>query len=178
MQLTKSYLYFIKYFFYTIGIVWLMAIYACSDNSENKTVNITSIKTTSASSANDACALLQAADAEAVLEYKVTQSVNNGSMCQYLTTSEKMEHLGESVTLTLMKGAASEFEKYITGTEEALKIKSEPVTGIGNKAAWAGGSLILTHKTDMLIVMVGKNMDKTAHITVTKALAQKILARL
>lgn len=164
-----------------LGALMLCAgIMACNNEASTTDAGQDAAKTkteTAAPNNTNACALLTAADAEAVLSHAVTQSMSTGSMCQYMTTAEELAHTGESVTLNLMTGGASEFDAYTKSSAEQLKVTTTPVSGIGDKAAWAEGTLIIASNNNLLTVMIGKRMDKEAHLAATKDLAQKILSR-
>jgi hypothetical protein len=166
-------------FILTISFVAILSSCSDSTGSKNSTANDSGkTKTETPTSKATACLLLKMEDAEAILGNKVSQGISTESMCQYLSTAEELAHAGESVSLTLQKDAASEFDSYVTKTAQDMNVKTEPVTGIGDKAAWAEGSLIVAKGSDLLILMVGKKMGKQQHIDAAKTLMQKIISRM
>ena len=124
------------------------------------------------------CSLITEADARPILGEKVKPGTQNESMCQYISGSEELMKSGESVSLTLHRNAGSEFEKYVADTESSLSIKTEPVSGVGDRASWAEGSLIVKKGNDLLIVIVGIRTEKEKHIEMAKELANKIISRM
>jgi hypothetical protein len=168
-------------FKFILAISLVAILSSCSDNtnSNNSTASDSSkTKTETQAPTATACQLLKMEDAEAILGNKVSQGMSTESMCQYLSTAEELAHAGESVSLTFQKGAASEFDNYVAKTAQDMNVKTEPVTGIGDKAAWTDGSLIVAKGSDLLVVMVGKKMQKEQHIDAAKSLTQKIISRM
>ena len=161
-----------------------VSLFAISCSNDTKTApagsspDSTGKETTAASKATDACALITADDAKSILGEKVKPGMQTASMCQYVSGSEELMKSAESVSLTLHTNAGSEFDKYVADTESSMGIKTEPVSGAGEKAAWADGSLIVKKGSDLLILIVGVKADKEKHIDMAKSLANRIISRM
>ena len=126
----------------------------------------------------EACSLITEEEAKAVLGSAVTKGMSTATMCQYLSASDEISKAGESVSIELHPGAASEFDNYVSTIEKDLNVKTKPVTGIGDKAFFAEGQLIVSKGNDFMIVIVGKKMGEEEHIAIEKNIAQKAIDRL
>ncbi len=125
-----------------------------------------------------ACSLLTEADAKQILGNAIRPGMQSSTMCQYVSASEELSKTGENVSLTLHQNAGPEFEKYVSDMEKSTGTTTEPVQGVGEKAAWADGSLIVKQNDDLLVIIVGKKMEKAEHINTAKTLANSILSRM
>ena len=175
----------IKNFFrlVTLAFVFSILLYACSGNDTTETKTGDKMETAQKEEATtkapaEACSLLTEDEAKAVLGNAVTKGMSTATMCQYLSASDEMSKVGESVSIQLHPGAASEFDSYIASTEKDLNVKTKPVTGIGDKAFFAEGQLIVSKGNDFMIVIVGKKMGEEQQIAAEKNIAQKAIDRL
>lgn len=125
-----------------------------------------------------ACNLLTESDAKSILGNAIQPGMQTETMCQYVSAAEELSKTGENVSVTYHQNAGSEFDKYIADTETSTGVKPEPLEGIGDRAAWAEGSLIVKKSSDLLVIIVGKKMEKEAHIAEARKLAMTILERL
>ena len=157
--------------------------FACSGNDKasgktEETTATTEKKETTSSNVTDACSLITEDEAKAVLGNAVTKGMSTSSMCQYLSASEEISKAGESVSIQLHPGAASEFDTYVSSAEKDLNVKTKPVTGIGDKAVFAEGQLIVSKGNDFIIVIVGKKMNEEEQIVAEKNIAQTACERM
>ena len=161
----------------------IIVLQSCSGNDsaatkkEDGTVTTENQETT-ANVTRDACSLITEEEAKAVLGGAVTKGMSTATMCQYLSASEEISKAGESVSIQLQPGAASEFDNYIASTEKDLNVKIKPVAGIGDKAVFAEGQLIVSKGNDFMIVIVGRKMNEEEQIAAEKTIAQKAIDRL
>ncbi|MDQ6756400.1 MAG: hypothetical protein M3004_05650 [Bacteroidota bacterium] len=167
----------------TILLALLPLLFSCSGNEGNGTTSVENKKTTETKDAQsnapaDACSLLTEEDAKAVLGNAITKGTSTVSMCQYLSASDKLSQAGESVSIQLNYGAGSNFDTYITDTEKDLKVKTKPVAGVGDKAVFAGGQLIVLQGQNFMTVIVGKKLSEEEQIAAEKTIAQKAIGRL
>lgn len=152
---------------------------SCSNNesqekaqSKDSSVQKNEVKNT------QACSLLTEADAKQILGNAIQPGMQSSTMCQYVSASEELSKTGENVSLTFHQNAGSEYEKYVSDMEKSTGTTTEPVQGVGEKAAWADGSLIVKQGDDLLVIIVGKKMEKAKHINAAKSLANSILSRM
>lgn len=156
---------------------------SCSGNDNagsHKEDQIATHETAKSSSATtkDACSLITEEEAKTILGGAVTKGMSTATMCQYLSASEEISKAGETVSIQLQPGAASEFDSYIANFEKDLNVKTKPVAGIGDKAVFAEGQLIVSKGNDFMIVIVGRKMNEEEQIAAEKAIAQKAIERL
>ena len=161
--------------------ILLLCLVAC--NNEDTPVSSSQSQSTTTAAvpekkSRQACSLLTEADAKSILGDAIQPGMQTATMCQYVSAAEELSKTGENVSLTLHENAGSEYDKYLADTESSTGIKPEPVTGIGQKAAWAKGTLIVKQGDDLLVIMVGKKLDKVRHLETAKTLAQSILSRM
>jgi hypothetical protein len=163
-------------------VVLVTLLYACSGNgntSNKKTENsATAEKKATSGNTVDACSLITEDEAKTLLSSAVTKNMSTGTMCQYVSASDELSKTGESVSIQLFPGAASEFDNYVSNTEKDLNVKPIPVTGIGDKAFFAGGMLMIAKDNDFIVVILGKNMKEAEQIAAEKAIAQKAFERM
>lgn len=126
----------------------------------------------------DACSLLTEEEAKNALGGPVTKGMSTESMCQYLSASDELSKAGESVSIQVNYGAASEFDNYVAATEKDLNLKTRAIPGIGDKAVFAEGQLIVSKGQNFMTVIVGKRMSEEEQIAAEKAIAQKAIERL
>ena len=159
---------------------FIIILSGCADKDPKPAAGNTETTTTAQKETSDkeACSLLTQADAKAILEIDVKPGMQTPSMCQYLSTSEELSKAGESVSLEVHKNAGSEFDTYLSNIESSMGVKTEPVTGVGKKAGWADGSLIVQQGDDLLIFIIGKKLEKEKHLAVAKSLASSVLSRM
>jgi hypothetical protein len=161
-------------------VAWLSTIVlvSCGDNKTSKPADASNSTAAPKTEAKNACALITEADAKTILGEAIKPGMQTNTMCQYISGSDELSKAGESVSLTLHQNAGSEFDKYVTDTEASTSVRTEPVAGIGEKAAWADGSLIVKQGNDLLVIIVGKKLDKEKHIAEAKSLAASIISRM
>lgn len=173
---------FIQKIFHYIGLVLTISVIACSGNEKQGSDSENDIQTSkqehSSGMPADACALLTEDEAKAILGGAVTKGINTNTMCQYLSSADELSRAGESVSIELHPGAASEFDTYINNIEKDLKVKTTPVAGVGDKAVFAEGQLVVAKGNDFMIVIVGKKMGEEEQIAVEKSIAQHAIERL
>ena len=161
-----------------ISVICLLA--SCADDTPKPAA--TSTEPTSVeqkeTQGKDACSLLTQADAKAILEIEVKPGMQTSSMCQYLSTSEELSKAGESVSLEVHKNAGSEFDKYVSDMASSTGVISQPVSGVGQKAAWAEGALVVQQGNDLLLLIIGKKLEKETHLAVAKSLANSVISRM
>jgi len=150
---------------------------SCSDKVQADNKQDESKEPASAASTVTACNLLKAEDAEMVLGPDVKPGMQTATMCQYLSGSEELMKSAENLSLTIHQNAGSEFEKYSADTEASTNVKIESVEGLGQKAAWAEGTLIVKSGADLLVFIVGIRADKARHLQLAKAVASRVIAR-
>ncbi|HEY0677747.1 MAG TPA: hypothetical protein VGD17_05655 [Chitinophagaceae bacterium] len=160
-------------------LICINALISCGSNENPATgTESTTTQQNAVSKTTNACDLLTESDARNVLGNAITPGMQTETMCQYVSAAEELSKTGENVSLTLHRNSASEYDKYLADTETSTGIKPEPVSGIGQKAAWADGSLIVQHGNDLLIIIVGQKLDKEKHISVARSLATVIISRM
>ena len=165
-------------FIIILSLLFLMP--GCGENEQSPSSETKETKSQPGGEAQSvsACSLLTESDAKTILGNAVQPGIQTESMCQYVSAAEELSKTGENVSVTLHKNAGSDFDKYVTDTETSTGIKPEPIQGIGQKAAWADGSLIVQQSADLLVIIVGKKMDKEAHIAAARTLAATIISRM
>jgi len=181
----------IKHAISTLALVATGAIMmACGPNSQTKELSgNTSVDNGRGNAANhhsaafDPCTLLTKEDAEAALGAsvkKVTpQGLSTADTCQYLReTGDNLAQRGESVTLQVHFGSGELFDSYGKEAEESFETKAQAVEGIGDKAVFDAGQLIVLNKNNFFIVTIGRRMSDAEKIKTSKALATKVIARL
>jgi hypothetical protein len=52
------------------------------------------------------------------------------------------------------------------------------ISGVGDKAAFAAGQLIVASGKDFMVVIVGKNLPEKEHIAAERNIAQKAIERI
>ncbi len=82
------------------------------------------------------------------------------------------------MTLQVHYGGGKLFDSYVKEAEDSFENKSEPVEGVGAKAVFNSGRLIVLNKNDFFVVTIGKRMSDAEKIATSKALARKVIARL
>jgi hypothetical protein len=157
-------------------------LYSCSGNNSGSDKTNESSGTTEKKEATgttaDACSLISEEEAKAILGNAVTKSVSTGDMCQYVSASDELQKAGESVSIQLNLGAGEQFDTYVSNTGTQLNVKIKPVAGIGDKAVFAAGQLLVLKGKDFITVIVGKNMGEEEQIAAEKIIAQKAIERL
>ena len=156
---------------------------SCSgnDSAERQTTETAATNETANSSSTntiEACSLITEEEAKTILGAPVTKGMNAATMCQYVSASDELSKAGESVSIQLQPGAASEFENYVASMEKDLGVKTKPVTGVGDKAVFAEGQLLVSTGKDFIIVVIGRKMNEDEQITAEKNLALKAIERL
>ena len=164
-----------KVFPFMLGAVLL---YGCGNPAPDASKPGAATSTTAPTQPKPACSLLMESDAKLILGEKVQAGMQTESMCQYLSGSDDLRKAGESVSLTIHKNAGNEFDKYITDTETSMNVKTEPLNGVGQKAAWADGTLIVQQAADLLVITVGIKAEKEKQTETAKTLANKIISRM
>ena len=172
-----------RFFTKVLSFTLISFLYACSGNDGSGTRSgnnqeATAKEETKTTPATEACSLLTEEEAKAVLGNAVTKGMSTTSMCQYVSASDELSKAGENVSIQLHYGAGSEFDAYVSNTEKDLKVKTKPVDGIGDKAVFAEGQLMVLKGQDFMIVIVGKKMNEEEQINVEKTIAQKAIERL
>lgn len=167
---------------FIVLLVAITSLLSCSGNDDSKVKteeSTTEEKTNAPNStvATDACSLITEEEAKAILG-TVKKGMSTATMCQYISGSEELSKAGESVSIQLHPGAASEFDSYVSSAEKDLNVKTKPVSGIGDKAVFAEGQLIVSKGKDFMIVIVGKKMPEEEQIAAEKNIAQKAIDRL
>ena len=161
----------------------LSVLYGCSGNDNSTATTETKEQAAKASETttnapSDACTLLTEEEAKLLLGNAVTKGMSTATMCQYISASDELSKAGESVSIQMQYGAGSEFDAYVSNTEKDLNVKIKPVSGIGDKAVFAEGQLIVLKGKDFMIIIVGKKMNEEEQIAAEKAIAQKAIERL
>ncbi len=165
------------------GLIMSVFFQSCSGNDsaesqkENK-VTAKELTENNSTSVKEACSLITEDEAKTILGGAVTKAMSTATMCQYLSSSEEISKAGETVSIQLQPGGASEFDSYVANIEKDLGVKTKPVAGVGDKAVFAEGSLIVAEGKDFMIVIVGRKMNEEQQIATEKNLAQKAIERL
>ena len=170
------------------GIIVLLFIaltvfVSCSgnDSSEKKTeeppASASTTENTTIATA-DACTLITEEEAKAILGNAIQKGMSTATMCQYISGSEELSKAGESVSIQLYPNAADQYDAYLASSEKDLNAKPKPVAGVGDKAAFAAGQLIVASGKDFMVVIVGKNLPEEEHIAAEKNIAQKAIERM
>ncbi len=180
-----------KHVMSTLALVGTAAIMmACSANPQTKEPSgNTRVDNGKGSAANqpsaafDPCILLTKEDAEAALGASVKrvtpQGLSTADTCQYLReTGDNLEQRGESVTLQVHYGSGRLFDSYVKEAEQSFETKTQQVEGVGDKAVFDAGQLIVLNKNDFFVLTIGKRMSDADKIATGKALATKVIARL
>jgi hypothetical protein len=131
----------------------------------------------------DPCTLLTKEDAEVALAATVKkvapQGLSTANTCQYLREKpDTLAQRGESVTLQVHFGSGKLFDSYVKEAEQSFETKVQQVAGVGDKAVFNSGQFIVLNKNDFFIVTIGRRMSDAEKLSTTKALAQKVVARL
>lgn len=170
--------------FKIIAFSVLIFLSACSGNDSKSTkteeANSSASENTEvkAATTTDACSLITEEEVKAILGNAIQKGMSTATMCQYISGSEELSKAGESVSIQLHPGAASEFDNYVSSAEKDLNVKTKPVTGIGDKAVFAEGQLIVSKGNDFMVVIVGKKMSEEEQIAAEKNIAQKAIERM
>jgi hypothetical protein len=160
--------------FITVGSL----LFSCSgnDSAENKQAENTQV-TEKKATGKDACSLITEEEAKAVIGGPVKKAVGTESMCQYIDDSEELSK-SANVSIQLEYGAGASYDSYITSTERNFGIKAKPVAGIGDKAFFAVGQLIVLKGPNFMMVAVGKDGTEEEILAAEKSVALKAIERL
>jgi hypothetical protein len=167
-----------------IAFIFVFSLSACSgnDSKSEKTEESTSAapdnKEETTTRATDACFLITEEEAKAILGNAIQKGMSTATMCQYISGSEELSKAGESVSIQLYPNAADQYDAYLASAEKDLNAKPKTVSGVGDKAAFAAGQLIVASGKDFMVVIVGKNLPEEEHIAAEKTIAQKAIERM
>lgn len=165
----------------TIPLIALTCLlYSCSgtETADNKLENTPATqKETTGNTPADACSLITEEEAKAVLGSAVKKAVGTAIMCQYVDASDKISESG-NVSIQLNYGEGSGYDNYIINSEKGFDVKAKTVTGVGDKAFFVAGQLIVLTGPHFITVIVGKNSSEEQVIAAEKTIAQKAIERL
>ena len=128
--------------------------------------------------ASDACRLLTKSDVESVIKAKVQSMKPLGpeAGCQYMLAGKSL--FPGTVSLQLHSASRSDYDEYLRKSASELKAKISPIGGLGEKAAWDGGRVIVYAKKQLWVFTGGlpgmSAQDQRARLVV---LAKRSLAR-
>lgn len=161
-------------------IIATSLLYSCAENdsTENKSGDTQAIKKTEITgTAPGPCSLITEEEAKSVLGGPVKKGMVTESMCQYVDASDKISESG-NVSIQLNYGAGSEYDKYISDSESSFNAKAKPVSGVGDKAFFVAGQLIVLKGQNFFSVIVGKNISEEEVIAAEKSIALKAIERM
>jgi hypothetical protein len=164
-------------------IIAFILLVSCSGNNNNSTkteeVSTSDSATDSTTAAAiDACSLITEEEVKAILGNTIQKGMGTATMCQYISGSEELNKAGESVSIQLYLGAADQFDAYLASAEKDLNAKPKSVSGVGDKAAFAAGQLIVASDRNFIVVIVGKNLPEEEQVAAEKIIAQKAIERM
>ena len=122
--------------------------------------------------------LLSPAEAATILGKPVKRALEAeaiGVTIQYLEDTERL--MSESVSLQLHYGTAAGFTRYVKQMQTLLGLTPKPVTGIGTKAFYAEGQLVIQHGRHFSVVMFFSNRPDEERLKVLTEVAKTFLPR-
>ncbi len=160
-------------------IIVITLLYSCSGNEgkKDKQAENTTVTEKTQATGTEACSLITEEEAKAILGVPVKKGMITESMCQYIDASDKISESG-NVSIQLNYGAGSGYDKYISDAENGFNAKAKPVTGVGDKAIFIAGQLIVLKGQNFFTVIVGKNISEAQVIDAEKTIAQKAIERM
>ena len=124
----------------------------------------------------DPAKLLSQAEAETILGKPVKRAPETpGVTIQYLEDSERL--MTEALSIQVQYGSAAEFNRYVKAMKTDLGLTPKPVAGIGTKAFYAEGHLVIQHGRHFSIVMFFSNRPDEERLKVASDVAKKFLPR-
>ena len=122
--------------------------------------------------------LLTPAEAEKILGNPVKRAPEAeaiGVTIQYLEDTERL--MSESISLQLHYGSAAGFTRYVKQMQTELGLTPKPITGIGTKAFYAEGQLVIQHGRHFSVVMFFSNRPDGERLKVLTDVAKILLPR-
>ena len=122
--------------------------------------------------------LLTPAEAEKILGKPMKRAPEAeaiGVTIQYLEDTERL--MSESLSLQVHYGSGVGFTRYIKQMKTELDLDPKPVAGIGTKAVYAEGQLVIQHGRHFSIVMFFSNRPDEERLKVMTEVAKIFLPR-
>jgi len=125
--------------------------------------------------------LLTQAEAEAILGKPVKRApestgLSGAVMIQYLEDSERL--MTESLSVQIHYGKGVEFARYVKALKTDLDLTPKPIAGIGAKAFYTEGQLVIQHGRHFSVVMFFSNRPDGERLKVLTEVAMTFLPRL
>jgi len=122
--------------------------------------------------------LLSPAEAATILGKPVKRALEAeaiGVTIQYLEDTERL--MSESLSIQLHYGSGAGFTRYITSMQTELALTPRPIAGIGTKAFYAEGQLVIQHGRHFSVVMFFSNRPDEERLKVSMDVAKTFLPR-
>lgn len=122
--------------------------------------------------------LLSPAEAAAILGKPVKRAPEaeaTGVTIQYLEDTERL--MSEALSIQIHYGSGAEFTRYVKSLETDLKLTPTPVAGIGTKAFYTEGQLVIQHGRHFSVVIFFSKRPDDERLKVLTEVAKKFLPR-
>lgn len=120
--------------------------------------------------------LLTKAEAEAILGTPVKRAPDTpGVTLQYLEDTERL--MSESLSIQVHYGSGAGFARYVKELETDLGLTPKPVEGIGTKAFYVEGQLVIRHGRHFSVVLFFSKRPDDERLKVLTEVAKKFLPR-
>lgn len=122
--------------------------------------------------------LLTPAEAQAILGTPVKRAREaeaTGVTLQYLEDTERL--MSESLSIQIHYGSGAEFARYVKQLKTDLNLDPKPVEGIGTKALYTEGQLVIQHGRHFSVVLFFSKRPDDERLKVLTEVAKKFLPR-
>ena len=120
--------------------------------------------------------LLSPAEAASILGKPVKRAPDTpGVTIQYLEDTERL--MSEALSIEIHYGSGAEFTRYVNSMKTDLGLTPKPIAGIGTKAVYVEGQLVIQHGRHFSVVLFFSKRPEEERLKVLTEVANTFLSR-